>query len=68
MKLTIDIPIGRKLRPDPLRAISFALRALEADLEQGTGDAATCIRMGIRGRQRLYGPDGNTIGFADIGD
>lgn len=68
MKLQITIDFDRKSKPDPLRAISFALRGLEKDLEQGTGEAATSIRMGMRGRQRLYSPDGNTIGFADIID
>ena len=68
MQLEIKVDIDRKIKPDPLRAISFALRALERDLEQGTGDAATAIRMGMRGRQRLYDPAGNTIGFADITD
>ena len=66
MKLTINIDIDRKMKPAPARAVAYALRGLEKDLEEGTGDIVDGIRLGMRARQRLFDAAGNTIGFADI--
>ena len=64
MKLKIELDVW----PNSMSEIAFALRQVETQLIEKKGEIPDCIRLGLRGRERLLDPDGNTIGFADITD
>jgi hypothetical protein len=69
VKLKIEIDIGREGKfHKGLPSAAYALRQLDNELCEGSGDIVDGIRLGMRARKRLLDPDGNTIGFADITD